>query len=73
MTARPVVDGLQQEYAGRLRIVRVDLLTDAGRALAARYEFSFTPFFVGIDARGSIVWKQTGRSPTREQLNQLLQ
>lgn len=71
MSARPIVDGLQSQYSNRVRIVRVDIMTDAGRAIGARYGFQFTPFFVGLDAKGQMIWQQTGRAPTPELLDQL--
>ncbi len=71
MNARPVVDGLQQQYANRVRIVRVDIMTPAGRDLGERYGFQFTPFFVGL-AKNKIIWQQRGLVPTSEQLDQLI-
>ncbi len=72
MSAKPIVDGLAQQYASRLQIVRVDLLTPAGRELGARYDFSFTPYFVAFDPRGQVAWSQRGSVPTSAQLDQLI-
>jgi hypothetical protein len=72
MTARPIVDGLQNQYANRVRIVRVDLLTPTGRELADRYGFRLTPFFAGFDASGKTAWTQTGLTPTPDKIDQLL-
>jgi len=71
MSARPVVDRLQIQYANRVRVVRVDVTTVVGRELGARYAFQFTPFFVGI-ARGQVMWRQRGRPPSTELLDQLI-
>ena len=73
MANRPIVDRLQQQYAGRVRVVRVDLLTPAGRELGARYGFDVTPFFVGFNARGSVVWTQRGTMPSSAMLDRLIQ
>jgi len=72
MTAKPIVDGLSRQYANRVRIVRADLLTPAGRDLADRYQFNFTPYFVGFDARGNVAWTLRGRVPTPDMLDLLL-
>lgn len=71
MSLRPIVDGLQIQYANRVRIVRVDLLTPTGRELANRYGFDMTPFFVGLNAGGNVAWKQTGTAPTTELIDKL--
>ncbi len=71
MSLKPIVDGLQNEYANRVRIVRVDLLTPAGRELAARYGFLATPYFVGFDSRGNIAWTQHGVVPSSAMLDRL--
>ena len=70
MSARPIVDGLQKQYANRVRIVRVDLLTLTGRELADRYGFRLTPFYAGFDASGKMAWTQTGLTPSPEKIDQ---
>jgi len=71
MSSKPIVDELQAQFKDRVRVTRVDLLTPSGRDLAARYQFTFTPFFVGLDSQGAIVWKQTGTAPTAALFDQL--
>ncbi|MBI5649384.1 MAG: hypothetical protein HZC40_02890 [Chloroflexi bacterium] len=71
MSAKPVVDGLRDQYAQRVRVVRVDVTTPLGRDLGARYNFVFTPYFVGLDARGAVVWQQRGKPPSPAMLDQL--
>lgn len=72
MASKPMVDGLERQYANRVRMVRVDLMTPAGRELAERYRFDLTPYFVGFDARGTVVWQVRGRVPASAMLDQLL-
>ncbi len=72
MSAKPIVNRLEEQYADRVRVVRVDLMAPAGRDLALRYQFTFTPFFAGLDPRGNVVWRQSGRAPTAAMLEQLL-
>ena len=71
MNSKPIVDELQMQFQDRVRVTRVDLLTPAGRELAARYQFTFTPFFVGLDTKGNVIWKQTGAAPTAALFDQL--
>ena len=73
MTTRSIVDGLQKQYANRVRIVRVDLLTPAGRELADRYGFRLTPFYAGFDANGKMTWTQTGLALIPQKIDQFFQ
>jgi hypothetical protein len=72
MSVKPVVDGLRDQYSTRVRVVRVDVTTPLGRELGARYDFVYTPYFVGLDARGAVVWQQRGKSPASEMFDQLI-
>lgn len=71
MNSKPIVSGLEAQFANRVRVVRVDLFTPPGRDLAARYQFTFTPFFVGLDSGGELVWRQAGLPPTANLFDQL--
>jgi len=53
------VDGLEKEFTGQLRVVRVDVQSDLGRALAREYG-TFTPTFVFFDAQGEVQWQVVG-------------
>lgn len=69
---KPVVDDLEEEYAGRLLILRVDVQSQAGRELAAVYGFQYTPTFIFFDAAGREIWREVG-GLNRERLQQALQ
>lgn len=69
---KPVIDDLEEEYAGRLLILRVDIQSQAGRELAAAYGFQYTPTFIFFDAAGREVWREIG-GLNRERLQQSLQ
>ena len=47
----------------RAIILRVDLLSDVGEALGARFEVHASPTFLVFDARGRLVLKQGGKVP----------
>ena len=57
---KPVVDGLEQELAGQLLIIRLNIQETVGRELAPVYGFEFTPTFIFFDAQGNEVWRQVG-------------
>jgi len=61
---KPIVDGLESEYKGRLVIIRVDIQSDTGRTLAPLYDFQYTPTFIFFDDRGNELWRSIGQLDT---------
>ena len=58
---KPIVDGLEQELAGRLRVIRLNVQDPVGKALAGELGFRMTPNFVFFDAQGVEAWREVGR------------
>ena len=58
---KPIVDGLESEYKGRLVVIRVDIQSETGRALAPLYNFQYTPTFIFFDAGGKELWRSIGQ------------
>lgn len=57
LVMRPTVDALIADISDEFNILRVNIHSEAGRALRERLSFSFTPEFVLLDARGVEVWR----------------
>ena len=55
---KPVVDGLEQELAGRLRVIRLNVQDPVGKAFAGELGFRMTPTFVFFDAQGAEAWRE---------------
>jgi thioredoxin-like negative regulator of GroEL len=51
----PVVNGLEQEYEGRITFTRVDIDTPESRELKQKYNFRGQPYFVLLDPEGQVV------------------
>lgn len=68
---KPIVDGIEQQYKGRLNIIRLDIQSDTGRTLAARYGFQYTPTFIFFDVQGKEVWRSIGRLYVNQVRNSL--
>lgn len=49
------MDGIERDAADIAKVVRVELPTDLGRTIAARYGVEFTPTFLLFDATGAPV------------------
>jgi hypothetical protein len=70
--AKPVVDGLERDLAGRLRVAHVDINDDAGRRLTARYRIRAVPAFLLLDPRGEVLYQQLGGRPDVGEIERLL-
>jgi len=69
---KPIVDGVEKQYTGRLRVIRVNIQETAGRELAVAYQFQYTPTFIFFDAQGKELWRSVG-SLDQERLRQSMQ
>jgi len=56
----PVVNRLENEWAGQLMVLKVDVNSDAGRELTAEMGSAATPTFIFYDASGVELWRQIG-------------
>ena len=59
--AKPVVDGIEAQYPGRLIVLRVDVQDPAGKALARDFNFRLTPTFIFLDPQGNEMWRSVGQ------------
>jgi thiol-disulfide isomerase/thioredoxin len=57
LTLSPLMDSLTERISGDYNILRVDIHTESGRILRARYGFSFTPEFVLFAPNGQETWR----------------
>ncbi len=60
IAAKPIVDGLEKDLAGRLVVVRVNVQDDQGIALAGKYGILGTPTFIFFDAQGKEQFRSFG-------------
>ncbi|MBN1994626.1 MAG: hypothetical protein JW953_18145 [Anaerolineae bacterium] len=58
--AKPIVDGLEKKLAGQAAVVRLDVMSQAGRQAAARYGVRGLPTLVVVDGNGQAVYSQVG-------------
>ena len=54
------MDGIEADYAGRLRVLRLDVQDVAGKELADEYGVLGTPTFIFLDPQGSELWRSVG-------------
>jgi thioredoxin-like negative regulator of GroEL len=57
---KPVVDRLEEQYNGQLDVVRVDIQSSAGRAIAGEFGVLVTPTFMFFDAQGQEIQRMVG-------------
>lgn len=71
----PIVNGLIDEYEGRVAIRTYNVEeSDVGRALADEYEVQFVPSFVFVDSEGEyvdMIIGETSKETLKKALNDL--
>ncbi|NIM95271.1 MAG: hypothetical protein GTO18_16355 [Anaerolineales bacterium] len=60
MTAKPVVDALEKEYAEDVAVIHINIQEPAGQRLGPRFRFEYTPTFIILDGEGNEVWRMVG-------------
>jgi len=73
---KPIVDGLEKQLAGKAKVVRLDVMSNVGRAAAARYGVRGLPTLVLVDGEGHPVFSQAGivrPAPVIEQVDTVLE
>lgn len=58
---KPVVDRLEEQYTGKLQVIRLDIQSSAGKAIACEYGVLVTPTFLFFDGHGREVQRMVGR------------
>ncbi len=72
MAAKPIVDGIENDYQGQLIVIRLNVQDRAVRPLLEAYEFQFTPTFILFDGDGEEVLRSVGAIDPR-QVSQVLE
>jgi thioredoxin-related protein len=54
------VDGIEKEWNGKLKVVRINVQDDVGRELSPVYDFEYTPTYIFFDGQGREVWRMIG-------------
>ncbi len=57
---KPVVDRVEQEFEGRLVVIRLNIQEELGQELAPVYGFEYTPTFIFFDEQGNELWRTVG-------------
>jgi len=57
---KPVVDAVEEEFSGRMEVLRVDIHTEVGLVIANELDFQYTPTFIIFDETGNELWREVG-------------
>lgn len=60
MAAKPIVDGIEDDYPDQLIVLRLDVQDRVGKELGDVYGVPGTPTFIFFDAQGNEVWRTIG-------------
>lgn len=66
MRAEPIVNGLEEEWAGSVQVIQVNIQDRESRVFVEDLEAQFTPTFILFDASGQEVWRSVGRIDAAE-------
>lgn len=58
--AKPIVDGITDDLNGQADVLRIDLLSEVGRATASEYRVKVVPTTLVFDGHGQIVLREVG-------------
>jgi hypothetical protein len=67
MAAKPVVDGIDKQLEGRVRVIRVDVGSANGKKIAAKAGLDLVPTLIGYDRQGLERFRMT-RTPNKIEL-----
>ena len=56
----PIVDGLEEEYGGRVAFQRLNVDEQDGKAAAQTYRMRGHPVIVVLDVGGKVIWSRVG-------------
>lgn len=58
--AKPIVDGLERDLAGRAKVLRLDLLSSVGQQAARHFGVRGLPTLLVVDGEGQVILTQVG-------------
>lgn len=73
--AKPIVDGLESNLAGKANVVRLDIMSSLGRQAAGHFGVRGLPTLLVVDGSGQVVLSQLGLirpGPVQQQVEQLV-
>lgn len=60
MAMKPIVDGIEEENAGQLEVIHLDVQKPEAKPFMQKFNFEFTPTFILFDAQGQEIWRSVG-------------
>ena len=60
ITLKPTIDAIEEEFSGRLIVLRINVQEQVGMQLAPVYRFQYTPTFIFFSADGQERWRVIG-------------
>lgn len=72
LASKPIVDGIEKDYQGTLRVVRLDARNSDNRELANQLGVQMTPTYVLFDAQAKERYRSSG-ALNRDRIDELMQ
>ena len=64
LLAKPDVDRLESMIKDHVSIIRLDVRSEAGKYLRAKYSTGLVPTFIVFDSTGNETWRHSGSVPS---------
>jgi hypothetical protein len=58
--SKPIVDGIEKDYAGTVRVLRIDARNADNSAIAAQFGLRMTPTYIIFDQQATEQYRSTG-------------
>jgi 3-mercaptopyruvate sulfurtransferase SseA len=66
------VDGLEEELAGRVRVIRLNVAEPAGQRAHEQYRLEKIPGIILLDGSGQETYRTEGKLPRKQQIRDAL-
>ena len=58
--SKPIVDGIEKDYAGTVRVLHIDARNPENSAIAAQFGLRMTPTYIVFDQHAAEQYRSTG-------------
>ncbi len=72
MAARPMVNGLENEWGKRVQFLHLEFRSPLGREMGRQFQIEHIPAFLILDGDGQLRWRERKHMPQRSEISSQL-
>ena len=69
LAARPIVDGLEKEWAQKVQFLHLEFRSRLGREMGRHFGIEHIPAFLILDGAGQLHWRERNHMPRRSEIS----